>query len=84
MPRLRELEDGTELTPTELRTVKLAGMGASHKEIAQVFGVCSASIDMRFYRIARQLGTRTTAHTVVECLRRRWIRLDELAPEVPV
>lgn len=80
MPRLRNLVNGTNLTAVELRTIKLAATGSSHKEIAAVFGVCSATIDMRFYRIAKRIGTRNTAHTVVECLRRGWLTLLELDP----
>lgn len=82
MPRTRDVIDGTVLTAVELRTVKLAATGASHKEIAAVFGVKSSAIDLRFWRIAKLLGTRNTTHTLVECLRRQWITLDELDPAV--
>ena len=82
MPRTRDVVDGTVLTAVELRTIKLAATGASHKEIAAVLGNCSSSVDMRLYRIAKLLDTRNTAHTVVECLRRGWLTLAELDPAV--
>jgi DNA-binding CsgD family transcriptional regulator len=82
MARLRNVQPGTELTAVELRTIKLAATGASHEKIADLFGVSTSAINMRFYRIGLVLDTHTTAHTVVECLRRGWLTLAELDPAV--
>lgn len=80
MPRVRELHAGTDLTAAELLTVQLIGAGATTGQAGKALGISANSVSMRLMRISLLLHTTTPTSTVVECLRRRWLTLDELKP----
>lgn len=80
MPRVRELHAGTGLTAAELLTVQLIGSGATPRQAGRALGISANSVSMRLMRISLLLHTSTPTSTVVECLRRGWLTLDELKP----
>lgn len=63
-------------SPGQLLVLRLVAKGVHHKGIARQLGITNSAVNMRCYRAAQLLGTRTTTHTVVECIRLGLIEVE--------
>lgn len=77
---------GDFLTDLEAQVVLALADGRSIRQIAHDVGVSEGAVSMRLYRLSIRIGTHTTVHTVVECLKRGLVRLPLPGgdPSVPV
>jgi DNA-binding CsgD family transcriptional regulator len=64
----------TCLTPRELAVLRLASMGALHREIAQALGLGVETVRTHLKKAQIKLGVRNRTHAVAEALRQNLIQ----------
>jgi DNA-binding NarL/FixJ family response regulator len=74
----RALPLSNELSDRELSVIRMTARGMGNDAIAAALGISARTVQAHLSNIfgKMQVGSRTQA--VVEALRRRWIRLDEI------
>jgi DNA-binding CsgD family transcriptional regulator len=73
-PRLRGTVLGQPLSPVELRTLRLEGLGHGHKIVAEIRGVSEYTVKNTLWMAYRKLGV----HGLVEALNRLgWVVIPD-------
>lgn len=66
---------GNSITKGEAEVILGLAQGRTIRSIAHDLHRSETAISNRVYRLSVRIGTHTTVHTVVECLRRGLVRL---------
>ena len=77
---IADIEDSVlaKPNPSDLLTVRLLAQGVSRDEIARRQQLARKSVDDRVYRLHRRYDTHSTAALVGLCVKRGWIRAEDL------
>jgi NarL family two-component system response regulator LiaR len=72
--------DVDALSDRELSVLRLAARGLANEAIALQLGISARTAQAHLSNIFSKMHVESRTQAVVEALRRRWIRLEELEP----
>jgi DNA-binding NarL/FixJ family response regulator len=73
-------DDGESLSERELTVLRLAARGLANEAIALALGISARTAQAHLSNVFAKMHVESRTQAVVEALRRRWIRLEELEP----
>ena len=67
-----------QITPSELRTLKLIAQGHGAKEAAKIAGISPWTAKCQIHSATKKLGARNAPHVVAIAMAHGWIKPEDL------